>query len=874
MNKRISLISSFSFGLLLFALSFSTAFAARSITSATLNGSTTVTVSSAANLSLVINVNTTGTGNPAAWESTGWRIATTTGTFTCINTPIHTVKGSYTATSTIIAPAAAGTYNAYFVAYSGTNCANTGNTNPSPTLTLKKAVIVKAAVLPPPPALTITPASLPNGTVSTTYSQTLVASTTATGPFAWSVSSGSLPAGLKLATSTAASDALSGTPTASATSTFTIKATNGTSSSTKSYTIHIAPAVVIPPPTPTSTLAVNITMNGGSSTPANFNLTVTNNTSTAFNGAGAATQSFVMNVGSSYAVTEATTTNSQNYSIALSGNCSGTMTANPANCAITNTFIPVIATSTPTSTPTSTANLIINPSLTADTVTPGIPDSWNEGGWGTNTVAFNYPVAGVNGGTGANVTISAYTSGDAKWYFNNVFVTAGDSYTFTDSYNATVPSALVAQFTASDGTVSYTQLASLPATNGAWATTTQTITAPGSAAAVTVFHLISSVGSLTTTNYSLTAVSNGTGSNLFPEGLVSLTFDDGWQSQYDNALPILQAANMKGTFYIISDGMLNAIETIFPSSDNPFDVATTTKKTTWSEIYPDPTQHSFIFSDTYTASAPSTITVKYTPAGGTATTTTIGTPAAGTNASANFTFTLPELADSSPLTIAQAVTGSNTLTATNPLLQQPVGYMDTNHVLALQAAGEEIGDHTVSHCDLVAIDGNPTNTASCAVNPPDSTTDQQQIDDARTALQNAGLSPVDTFAYPYGSGAGVGDIEADVAADGLISARSVNTGYNTKGTDHYNLLNQAVDATVTDPATIQAWINYAAANHVWLILTFHQVELSTSTINENGETDATTAAILQSTVSYLQQEEAAGKIDVDTVHNIMTQFDQ
>jgi peptidoglycan/xylan/chitin deacetylase (PgdA/CDA1 family) len=722
---------------------------------------------------------------------------------------------------------------------------------------------------PPVPTLTINPTTLPNGTVGTPYAQSLTASTTASGPFTWSILSGSLPPGLNLGASTGATDAISGTPATSTTSSFTIKATNGTSSSTQNYTVSIAPATVQPPPTSTSTLAVNITMNGGSSTPANFNLTVKDNTSTLFNGAATATQSFVLNIGSSYSVSEATTTNSQNYAPLLSGNCIGTATTSSATCTITNNFVPPISS---TSTPTSTTNLILNPSLTTDTKTPGIPDNWNEGGWGTNTVAFNYPVAGVSGGTGANITISSYTSGDEKWYFNNVFVTPGDSYTFTDSYNATVSSYLVAQFTGTDGSLSYTDIATLPATGGAWANTSQTITAPGNAAAVTVFHLIQSAGSLTTTNYSLAPVSNGTGSNLFPEGLVSLTFDDGWQSQYDNALPIMQAANMHGTFYIISSGMQNAIETTFPSTDNPFNVATTTKTAVWSQIYTDPTQHSFIFSDTYTATAPSTITVKYKPASGTATTTVIGKLPVGTNATATLTFTLPVLGASAPLTITQAVTGTNTLTAKNPLLQQPVGYMDTNHVLAMQAAGEEIGDHTVNHCDLAAIDGNPTNTASCAVNPPASTTDQLQIDNARTALLGAGLAPVDTFAYPYGSGAGQSDIEADVAADGLISARSVNTGYNTKNTDLYDLLNQAVDASVKDPSTIQGWINYAATNHVWLILTFHQVELSTSTITKNKETDATTAAMLQATVTYLQQQEAAGKIDVDTVHNIMTQF--
>ena len=36
----------------------------------------------------------------------------------------------------------------------------------------------------------------------------------------------------------------------------------------------------------------------------------------------------------------------------------------------------------------------------------------------------------------------------------------------------------------------------------------------------------------------------------FAQGMVSLTFDDAWESQYVNALPILQSAGLKGTFYL------------------------------------------------------------------------------------------------------------------------------------------------------------------------------------------------------------------------------------------------------------------------------------------------------------------------------------
>jgi len=40
--------------------------------------------------------------------------------------------------------------------------------------------------------------------------------------------------------------------------------------------------------------------------------------------------------------------------------------------------------------------------------------------------------------------------------------------------------------------------------------------------------------------------------NTFKEGAVSLTFDDGWRCIFENALPILEKANLKSTHYIIS----------------------------------------------------------------------------------------------------------------------------------------------------------------------------------------------------------------------------------------------------------------------------------------------------------------------------------
>jgi len=89
-------------------------------------------------------------------------------------------------------------------------------------------------VTPACPQITVTPASLPTAQVNTPYSQTVAASG-GDAPHTFAVSSGSLPAGLSLNTSTGV---ISGSITSSATVTFTIRATaaDGCVGST-SYTI-------------------------------------------------------------------------------------------------------------------------------------------------------------------------------------------------------------------------------------------------------------------------------------------------------------------------------------------------------------------------------------------------------------------------------------------------------------------------------------------------------------------------------------------------------------------------------------------------------------------------------------------------------------
>jgi hypothetical protein len=81
--------------------------------------------------------------------------------------------------------------------------------------------------------VSVTTTTLPNGQVGTAYSQPLEAAGVA--PFAWSITSGSLPAGLSLA-----ANLITGTPTAATTATFTVQATDALGrSATRSLSIVV-----------------------------------------------------------------------------------------------------------------------------------------------------------------------------------------------------------------------------------------------------------------------------------------------------------------------------------------------------------------------------------------------------------------------------------------------------------------------------------------------------------------------------------------------------------------------------------------------------------------------------------------------------------
>jgi hypothetical protein len=159
-------------------------------------------------------------------------------------------------------------------------------------------------------------------------------------------------------------------------------------------------------------------------------------------------------------------------------------------------------------------SIIANPSLEIPGGN-GDPIDWMRGGWGTNNRTFTYPIAGIEGADAARVDISQYTNGDAKWYFKDVTVDGGETLDFQHWYKASAPTTLVARY-ATTANYIYVQLAGLPVANN-WTKTKTTFDVPDGAKSMTIFHILSSAGSLSVDAYNLSRVNGGTAPSPVPQ---------------------------------------------------------------------------------------------------------------------------------------------------------------------------------------------------------------------------------------------------------------------------------------------------------------------------------------------------------------------
>lgn len=464
-------------------------------------------------------------------------------------------------------------------------------------------------------------------------------------------------------------------------------------------------------------------------------------------------------------------------------------------------------------------NLISNPDLeTVNSTDPTLPDQWTIGGYGTNDRTLQYPVVGMDGGSAARVDITTSTDGDVKWVFNNVPIRAGQSYLFENNYMATVPTQFAIQYTNDSGAVSYDpNFLSIPASPDTWGKASVKFTPSAGVVAGTVFHLLNSPGSLTVDNYSLKTIPPPA---PFDHGFVSLTFDDGTQSQMDNTTPILDSAGIKATFYIVTHASAGFI------------VPTSTPESVLADTI-------YIYKDLYTSNGESEISAQVTLTDNTVVNAEVvdnagmGLGSSATLPASPSTNTQAEVSFYIPPTAKSVVVSHSTITDDSLVISNASfgakNYMPIQDIMSLKANGHEVGAHTQTHPDLTTL----------------STADAQiQILGSRNELLAGGLPPVLAFNHPYGNN-NPSTVEI-IKNAGFTSARTVMSGFNGKDTSPFDLTAQSVNANTTLDQ-VKEWIDNAVINKTWLVLVFHDI-----IPNTDNDPYASTPAMLQDIVDYLQ----------------------
>ncbi len=552
-----------------------------------------------------------------------------------------------------------------------------------------------------------------------------------------------------------------------------------------------------------------------------------------------------------------------------------TSTPNKANT--TTTAQPATTFQTATVAPQTTQttlgpNLVKNPSLENAGTSAGLPANWRKGGYGNNTRTLAYPVAGTGGSTSKaiSLTVSNYVDGDAKWYPDEMPVTAGSTYQFSDSYKGTATSIAEIRFTLSNGTFAYKTVATL-APASVFANVSGQVVAPAGAVSATIFHLIKSNGTLIADDFSFNKVTvTQSSSNYIQNG--------DFETAGSGGLPLHWSKGGYGT---------NTRTFTYPvtgQSGNGAKITISGYSSGDAKWVSDPVSipsGAYSYSDAYTSSVPSILTAEFARSDGSLFYADLGSvPASASWGTAHANFTMPVDAvsvrifhlikangtltiDNTSITSSQTsstgifATGAVTFRFDDGLKEQytnaaPIldaagfkgefyiithqifdngytGYMSKTQVQDLFARGHEIGAHTQTHPHLT--------TLSAAQQ-------QQEISGSRQDLLGWNVGAVLSFSYPFGE---YDSSTIQIVKDaGFSSAVATISGYVTPSSDHYQLEYQELKSDTT-LAQVQAWVNTAAQNHQWLILTFHNVKTG-------GDAYDITPALFQNIVTYVKQK--------------------
>jgi peptidoglycan/xylan/chitin deacetylase (PgdA/CDA1 family) len=547
------------------------------------------------------------------------------------------------------------------------------------------------------------------------------------------------------------------------------------------------------------------------------------------------------NVGSE--VTAAPYTYSWDTTKVANGSYALTATVRSANgLSTTSSAVNVTVNNVIVTPPTDTDNIIPNNSV--ETANGATPLNWSSNAWGTNSASFTYANTGHTGSRSLTTTLTSWTSGDAKWFFDPVAVTAGKTYLYRDYYKSNVTQRVVVAFLDSSGSYTYKEL-STTAPSSDWNQYQDTFDVPAGVVKASVYHLIDSVGSLTIDD-ALLQVAPAVAPTTIPNGSVETggTAPTGWtSSSWGTNSPTFQYVNNDGytgnksvkvTMNSYTDGdakwYFNPIKTLAPGKQYRFNVnykTNVTPKAVAMYIKADGTEQYFGMPNPFSngtgnwQSYSETFTV---PTDAVQVSAFLFINEVGYLQTDNYSITdYQPTGFSRPLLTLTFDDGEEDNTTTVlPLLDQ-YGFKSTqcfattfiegnqaavNNIKTIQNHGHEICSHTVTHPFLTQ-----DNAADL----------DYELKHAQDYLQSITGQPVVDFASPYGD---YNETVNNAIKKYYQAHRTVDEGFNSKDNfDPYRLRVQNILDT-TSANQITSWIQQAQANNTWLILVYHRVASS------------------------------------------------
>ena len=151
-------------------------------------------------------------------------------------------------------------------------------------------------------------------------------------------------------------------------------------------------------------------------------------------------------------------------------------------------------------------------------------------------------------GDSLRTRLGGYRDGEGKWQYPPVPVQPARAYRFTAAYRSERPVDVVAEFQLADGGRRFQNLETVPPA-GDWTTVAEQFQAPAGATTVVVTLVSHGNGSTEARDHGLVDVTRP-GPLSWDRPLVSITFDDGWESTYDEGVPLLTERGMPATFYV------------------------------------------------------------------------------------------------------------------------------------------------------------------------------------------------------------------------------------------------------------------------------------------------------------------------------------